>query len=472
MATIDLGAQGLTNGGDVSGHLDQHLTPGNTVIIPDGTYSCSDLNAFECDGGAVLTSDGHATIDFGSESPGRIHVRSDHGEMVYENVTLEGRLTGKGGFKVFQEGSDIYFRNFNVIADVPDGDNYIGFLHDHDSYGDTTHFHNCRIEGFTNNGIYSNRPGQDLDVQGCIIAHNNIDQIRIFNGTIEGCLFLMEHRPPLYAARTGRAIRQKGGGTVEIRNNNFIYTWSGAESCYVSVDDERSHVGRMRDATTIIENNRFRHDGDRPVMRQKTYPGDLRGGGNHITGSNTDVHSGFDSLVACAGSGCTEPDRTAPGGSGGGTPDPTPDLDHTAVFDTVEGSGNITYQFIATGEVQPGPNAETGPGDNDSVTATMDGFAVEGVTGNGLTDDWEFNGEITEVNANAPESDWTLRVDGNEWTPPEPDEPEPDPPDDGDNGDNGDNGDDGNGGQPAESGIGLIAVAGLLGAAIRRARDD
>lgn len=95
--------------------------------------------------------------------------------------------------------------------------------------------------------------------------------------------------------------------------------------------------------------------------------------------------------------------------------------DHYLQINTFSGTG-VEYTFDTTGVAAAGDASELD--NNDSITENSDGtYTVSGMTGNGYSDDWYFDGDATSWSAVKPDGsdslDYELVLDGRVVTPEE-----------------------------------------------------
>jgi hypothetical protein len=84
---------------------------------------------------------------------------------------------------------------------------------------------------------------------------------------------------------------------------------------------------------------------------------------------------------------------------------------HTLAVETEPGADLVRYTIVTSGEATHGSKAEP---TSDSITQNSDGtWTIDGVTGDGYADSFEFEGEILDVSLSNPA---TVLVDGSEHT--------------------------------------------------------
>ncbi len=295
----------VSDGDDISGALNSAMGSGETVRIPEGTYYVeADALDFTGSNAALIGEGSGVTFE---DFSGRPTIRADGGDVRYENISV--MVDPGSGFAIDAQNGTLQFIGFDAITTSYDPNEMNGFLTRFETTNGNFVFERCQIEGFADNGIYLDQTPYTLNahVNCCILVNNNIDQVRTGAGTgdphlVEGCLFIQDEPITPHSgqdgAQTGRGVRHRYDGNAIIRNNDFIYTWSGGSSPIV--------IHRLSGGTATLENNRIRSDHNTPIAYD-TSGATLEGSGNHLTGDNTDVSGNVDPVIACAGDGCDAP---------------------------------------------------------------------------------------------------------------------------------------------------------------------
>jgi hypothetical protein len=246
---------------------------------------------------------------------------------------------------------------------------------------------------------------------------------------------------PGYPADNDYNLPEGGGGVVEITNSyaadcqaaHFRLGTAGsfARNC-VAVGGEGGHrgflgrfdttraidcdfVGHSRgdvvcgtfgwpsstSATVSVEDCRFETVGD------LTYTGDVVG---ESTGTpRTEPPAGVPRSPEEAAAGGADSDS-----SDGSTDDSTgTSLPSTLTVETTEGGPLVEYEFTVEGTVANGDAADS----NDTITDEGETATVTGATGNGYTDSFQFEGELTDWSASVASDHYRVLVDGAEIDP-------------------------------------------------------
>lgn len=459
---VDLGEQGVSPGDDLTPYLEDHWTSGVEVRIPGGRYELSDPEALGISAGEdawlvgdseVMLEHGDQRVEFNIEADASAHVRM-------QNLTLKGVDQGENSkVRVEATGSDSVIELVNVNR--PDGTEegleatgvYVPGPH-----AGVARFVNCHFEGFSDNGIYADSPGEGEDgdgngpveVYGGLYRNNDTSGVRIGSddSRIVGAVVVNDATAPGVSggnAQRGIRIREPGENLV-IDNCDVSQSDISGAAGLIEVENESFSGPLPSDAT--VTDTRFRNDSDRNVIDCESDEYDITGQDIQISGDGSYELEGsgpFDGVVSGGDAeeprttkrwvtydGIEEPSDTTtetptetptPTPEPTATPTPEPAYDHRLVVRTfADPASEISYRFVVDGSVVGGENAELD--DNDSITDNGDGtLTVEGITGNGYTDDFQFDGEIVDWQAEpTPESSgdgYELVLDGDVVSPEE-----------------------------------------------------
>lgn len=313
---VDLGDEGLSDGDEIDGYLDEHLQTGNEVHIPAGTYEWNgegfdgDLedSSVVGDGEVVFDTGGGHTFDPTMSSSGSFEIR---------NITVEGRAGDDGKMRFYPTSSDanIVVRNFNQPDGSEDG-RRVGMYVPRDSEGEI-HFIDCHVEGFANNGLYASSPGYadggggaEVHVRRGLYKNNNIAGVRIgsSNSSVVGTVIVNDGPSPLNRTSGGdrnqRGLRVRAAGDDLRMENVDIIQSEGANGAFAYKLDVPGGSGSIVDT-------RVQNDIDPEAIDVPSDAGEWTGEEIHLTGSGTLEVDNIDVTDLCTGSDCDTPRSTA-----------------------------------------------------------------------------------------------------------------------------------------------------------------
>ncbi|SNZ16953.1 hypothetical protein SAMN06269185_2826 [Natronoarchaeum philippinense] len=439
-ATVDLGDEGLEDGDEIDGYLEDHFQSGNEVHVPPGDY--------DWNGGGLGGDYSNAAL-IGDGEPGavRFHhpegeyrynaVRAQSGEVRLENITIRG-ATGGEEAKLRAEARD---EDARMVLDkvwlpdgVVDGDDAVGLYVGADHAG-TIEFIDCYVEGFSDNGLYASGPGAGFDdaedgrviVEGGLYKNNNISNLRLGSSNSVAREVTLVHdgpSPPNDGVWNQRNLRIRQPGENIVVEDCDIYH---SVDSYYPVDMSSQFSG----GSGVIRNTRIYTNSSSMAIGNH---GDGWSAENvHLTGDGS-FDIGIEATGTVTGSDAQQatdkpriPIHTYAGRDGETTSsdggDDLPDMDpHLVSFVSTEDAGEATYEFAADGPVVPVSDSPYSSPSGNEVRATSN-FTVEagddgvhnvsGYTGNGYGDAYEVYGQVTDVTVDNADWMW-IELDGSE----------------------------------------------------------
>lgn len=187
---VDLGDEGLEDGDEIDGYLEDYFESGAEVHIPPGEYDWS---------GDGLGGDYENAALIGDGDPGAVSLhlpdggerysalKAQAGEVRIENLTIRGE-TGDEDSKLRAEAraedATMVVKGIRLPDGVEEGSTGNGLFVGPEHAG-TVKFVDCYVEGFADNGLYADSPGKDegeggkVVVEGGLYKNNNISNVRI-----------------------------------------------------------------------------------------------------------------------------------------------------------------------------------------------------------------------------------------------------------------------------------------------------
>lgn len=323
---IDLGEQGLSQGGDLTGYVSDYLGSGNQVYIPPGEYDGDFSVLAGSYGNASLVGD-PAGVTVHRPDPGvsvEPQIDSD-GPLLFENVTERGlKGTVQSDIRPEPNGGDITFRNWNYPDGTVDGSDSQGWF-SQEGHGGTVRFENCYVGPHGNSCFYFDDGGAEVIIDGCTVENSNTAFRPSPAGmTVRNTICIADGHVPEFDQGNGPAgalarffrIKEVPSTTVNIENLH----WTQTAQC--------EHPGRLfdvRSPTTFNANGLYMYNeiSDPLSVVYEEVDADWNMSNAHISGSgHTDVPFGI--------SGSEMPDSTrtvwkpvgggsSPGGGGDGS---------------------------------------------------------------------------------------------------------------------------------------------------------
>jgi len=393
--TVDLGAEGLSEGDTIDPYLNEYFTSGNEVLVPPGTYQWNGGGFPGTDiGDAALRGDGGMVkLDAGDGWTHTPDCYASSGTVLVENIQILGQVGGSSSdpsdrgrfsFGASSSSAKCVVRNFVMrdgsVADTWGQGIYIGSDH----VGEVV-FDGVDIRGMNNNGIYTGGSAKGpVHWKNCFFKNNNIANIRMATdgSSVKNCVVLVDAATDAPTNNMRGIWVREGGDNMTVDNSDVYYAYSGSGSGNPISVKPRDGSGSGQFGTVRVynetDNSAIRHVG-----------GDWSGNTAHVTGSGdrsapsyfANVYTGSDATKARKSL-----DETNTGtGSDTNTEETQTDLPNSL---TIEGTGYtepVEYVFSVSEAVEKGPN-----GDSDD---TINDTTVDGVVGG--TDDFNFAGEVT-----------------------------------------------------------------------------
>lgn len=365
--TVNLGEQGLSDGDTIDPYLRDHFADGTEVIVPEGTYNWNGGGYGEI-GDATLRGSPRATFDLGDGWNTTLELHATHGTLTVENITVRGTGCGNSNHRVSAaSGATTVLQGYWL----PDGSYGVNQgcaarqqgLFVQPRHGGELYVRDCWVEGFTDNGIYGTPPvrgnGGRVEVEGGLFRNNNICQVRIgTHGSVcRGVAMAVDDAIPAThnGAHNGRGVYLRASGSnLVVEDNDILMDHSHGTYPILA--------GSAATGGGAIRNNRIMNNQGNPaIFVNAAVASAWTGSGNEITGSGNLTATNSEGMVACRGSGCTQP--TIPNRPDTGGADPPPD-DGTGNGDGsgpdtgdgggTGGGGGGTDGPTFTGEVTPG----------------------------------------------------------------------------------------------------------------------
>ena len=448
-AEVDLGAEGLSPGDDIDPYLSEHFTDGNDVYIPPGEYR-TEMEWWSADVTDATIRGDPAGVELhrpqGFWTDRRLYF---DGHVVIENITFRGKL-GHGRHRLRCVGQSssarMEFRNVND----PDG-----------SVGNSDAIF-MRAEGqgridykwvymaeYPNSAFYQLDDEPRQVFEGCTFRNStNIHRSGSRGYTIRDCLYISDGDAPDFCENDNESEREDcansggaWGGLQRYFKFDQGYSWSNGhfENIHYHCEDvpsngpwmdfqsESAGTGGTMDGLYVYNESgqsMFNFDGDH----------DWDVSNVHMSGPGDTSTPGFFSGVT-TGSSAERPPTDAPvwtpngeghplvdGSSGSDDTTTTPDDSTGSIFEVLSTSdaAELDYQFEVDGSVEP-TTTEDGVSavgeSNVEIVDNGDGtMTVTGRTGNGYGDAFEVNSHVTTFERTAGESDFQLRLDGDDVT--------------------------------------------------------
>jgi hypothetical protein len=434
--TVNLADEGLSPGDQIDPYLEEFWTPGNHVIIPGGTYefdgdgldgTFDEDSWLQGDGEVILEGHGDHVDDMVAENGA--HVR-------WQNITVKGE-DNTGGNQPMWAGEDSILEFVNYNRPDGGGGRATGLWLRPDHAG-TARFINCTVMNFSDNGIYGSAFAEGgsgdgmgvIEIWGGYYAHNGVNELRIGgdNAKIIGATVVCDEDD---------AIRiREAGENILIHDVDLVHDGSD----YPIYVTNHKFKGPGPNSATI-SNCRIENQSSNKIVKFGDSGYDMEGTNLDLTGGGDYEMDGgpYDNVVT--DSDAEEPDTSPqvydpnnlsvdgattgsePSGSDSTDSDTTDEestdtteFDHNLVIQTADDSG-ILYSFTVDGAAEMVDQES-----NDSVTENSDGtVTAAGETGNGFTDEWSFNGQITawsaEQHPDNSSGEYELVLDGSTVSP-------------------------------------------------------
>ena len=450
-AEIDLGQEGLSEGDNIDGYLQEHFADGNTVYIPPGEYRTEmtwwDTSVTD----AAIRGDPAGVVFRRPEGFWTDRYMEFDGHVVIENITFRGQLGhGRHRLRVNGQSEDAHmeFRNVNQ----PDGS--VGasdaiFMRCTGS--GRIDYKWCYIASNPNGAFYQldNEPRQTFD--GCTFKNSTvIHRSGSNNYTVRNCLYISDGSAPEFCENDSEEQRQecaeKGdlqGGYHRPFKFDSDYSIEGLriENVHRYVERQNEDVGPFMDfqedqpdVSGTIDGVYVYNASDREMFDfagqdvsvsnvQLSGPGNLSTPEffeNVTTGEDATLPPKSSPVWTPGGEGMPLVDSSAPVEEP--TPTPTPEEPEGSTFQIVSTTtgADLEYRFEVDGSVAGAVvnnDVQSVDESNDSITDNGDGTTtVVGRTGNGEGDAFQVVGTVTSFSQTGGTSGVQLLLDGEDVT--------------------------------------------------------
>jgi hypothetical protein len=319
-SSVDLGAEGLSSGDDISPYLDDHWQSGTEVRVPAGTYDLSDPrslaisssdDAWLVGDGEVVLEHGNQHVEFNIEAKGDAHVR-------VRNFTLRGVDTGDDS-KVRAWAPDdsalVELINVNRPDGTENGEEGTGYFVPK-SHAGVVRFINCHVENFTDNGLYGSAPGTAnggdngaVEVYGGLWKNNDTSGIRVGSDDciIQSAVVVNDQTAPSVNGGAGvqRGIRiRHDGENIAVDDCDVYHTDDAGVAGPFEVEDGHDNFGSGGSAA--VTNTRIWNDTGGNAINTETSDYDITGDTIDLTGSGDyDLDGSYSNVIT--GSDATDP---------------------------------------------------------------------------------------------------------------------------------------------------------------------
>jgi hypothetical protein len=303
---IDLRDEGLQPGDRIDRYLDRHMGKNTTVVFPAAEYEWRGGGFPDAFDHTILRAEGgQATfhIPKGLNSTANVRVIGGGEQSSWiQNITFRGKK-GKGSF--FRPWSTD--RDSSVVFDsvkMPDGgtrgpaSNAYFVPRRHTG---TIEFRDCRVEGFTDNGIYASAPGRkgrphnngNVKVIGGFYRNNNIANVRVGGrGSVIRGVTSIHDRKAISTSKHRYKVNQRGFWAKDMARSTVI------EDCKLVQSIDSGYAIRLggghggEKSSGVVQNCRIENNIDQPPIMVKA--GDWRGSRNRFSGSGEQRPKGLD----------------------------------------------------------------------------------------------------------------------------------------------------------------------------------
>ena len=432
---VDLGAEGLSDGDNISPYIDQYWTDGAEVHIPAGSYRYdgSGLHGRRGDCALIGSEDGVEFRRPSDSSQVRPTIQCTHGTMRVENITVRGASPSSANtngsrwrFDALDRDSRIEVVNVNHPDGSTNNSDSNAFLTYEDHYG-TLHFKNCYVAGFGNSSFYTNLGYKSGERNSVIIENCTIIDA---NGSIRGghngskyidCTFVWRDKPSTWVngSSLARGIRWDHGGRDELVENCHFYFGGDIGGAGGSLEFENYPLdGTVRDVYIHTEGS-YGGIYDKGGMGGWSFENvNVTGPGSAAIDANVSVGNTPPDLRNENVVWMPESQTVRPGGvqRDGDSSEPS------SVFEIVstDSGAELDYSFVVDGDAwradAGGGNSSVGES-NDTVSDNGDGtVTVTGHTGFGFGDAFRVTGPISDFERTDGESSFQLVLDGEDVT--------------------------------------------------------
>ncbi|MWG33850.1 hypothetical protein [Halomarina oriensis] len=395
-----------------------------------GSSGMSRRESLKLGGAALAATTGLGAFSKGADAQSSYTTRTlDAGETVtidladepnntYENVLVDASADG-AEFSIQAIGSNWTVRNVGILGPLPSGVNHVIRMNVTDPGGVGT-VENVYIEDVTNNFMFCQAQHEGhIDITNSTFINNSRDEEDTLYGSppgnpdadwgkdtgqggtihVEGCYC---ERIAGYGWRMGSdgsvvenctlvdmervALANLYGRTVYFRDVDVVNASLGLRlGDHVNGDDT---PGLTKAPRTVVENVRIDaatdvsfndHNGNEPEL-----VGSIEGNPDPTPPAGAPMSA----------------EEAASGSSGGGGGGSTTGPDDRIVF---SGSGTQNYSFATSGSVDPAASIESSDDAGDS--------SASGIVGNDYTDEWTFDGDLTDLSMDLGDGRITATLD-------------------------------------------------------------
>ena len=460
-SAVDLGAEGLSPGDNIDPYIADHWTDGSDVYVPPGTYQTNmewwDTNVADATlrgdpaGVTLERIDDPPTWDGGDTMRPRLEF---DGHVVVENFTLDfylGQVKEKFDITGRSDSAHLELRNLNLPkGSLGCGDSQFGRAR-----GDgQVSYKWCYIGPTANATFYQTSSASSTGsirqvFDGCVMVNMKDCWRGGTRGyTIRDCLYWADEPSPNWSDNGGGDGLSSGcwssdhnpfkfdqdysfDGTIENLHLVFKSGCGGIEHVFDFQSDQPDTSGTAGPIYLYNDHGPTNFEGGGAADAWSFGPVHLSG--QYSSASDYDVDSGSVDFVEDGDQPVLQlPPVWTPGGQGNplvdsnaDTGDSTPTTEEPtdgSIFEVVSTSDDaeLDYQFEVDGTVEP-TTTEDGVSavgeSNVQITDNGDGtMTVTGRTGNGYGDAFEINSHVTTFERTAGESDYQLRLDGDDVT--------------------------------------------------------
>jgi hypothetical protein len=308
--TVDLGAEGLSEGDLIDPYFSDHFQNGVEVRVPGGTYRWRG-GGIDATSNAALVGDGAVFLEVAETSNFSHEVFAEEGTVLIKDMTQVGTVGANDGAITARASPNarVVFDNFNRPDGATSGGTTVGHFVPTRHRG-AVYYLNCTVAEFPNNGLYASAAQKDgqgrVVIEGGLYANNNVASIRIgsSDSVVRGASILYDEEfadiVDPGGDQLGRGVWVRfGGRNITIADCDITHE-QGAPGAVLPLGifprDERG------DGT--VRNVRIKNELDvTPIRIHESVQGNWSGSGVHLTGGgDLRVSDPVDSWVACRSS--------------------------------------------------------------------------------------------------------------------------------------------------------------------------
>jgi len=313
----NLGDEGLTVGDTIDPYLDEHFRNDQHVIIPAGEYFLENPGVLSGskDGTTLLEGEGRgeeAILKTGDDQMIFVDVYTKGGSLTLRHITFSGVADGGRIAAYASEGNGkTRLVNVNRPDGAVDGGNRTTGIFVPIEHSGTVDLINCRVENFSDNGVYASTPSVEgggrgsVHVYGGLYKNNNISNVRLGSDTSSFIDGTAVHDGGAPIASDSSENRQN----IWVRENGEEITISNVDVYHVlDVGPPIAITPQYPSGSGKIVDTRIRNDGsDKSILCSKTAALESKWSTKnvHITGTGN-LANEIDE-AACTGEECETP---------------------------------------------------------------------------------------------------------------------------------------------------------------------